>query len=99
MYVVDTRPKINAMANKAQGKGMLARRSMLRLFNNQIIKLEYKGYENENNYSNIQFHFIGIENIHVMRNSLNKLLEGRFMFFKLISYEAESNKFLSLFSL
>ncbi|XP_049683592.1 myotubularin-related protein 8 isoform X3 [Accipiter gentilis] len=34
-----------------------------------------KGYENEDNYDNIRFKFIGIENIHVMRNSLQKLLE------------------------
>ncbi|XP_015716109.1 myotubularin-related protein 8 isoform X2 [Coturnix japonica] len=34
-----------------------------------------KGYENEDNYENIRFKFIGIENIHVMRNSLQKLLE------------------------
>ncbi|CAH1777080.1 unnamed protein product [Owenia fusiformis] len=53
MYVVDTRPKINAMANKAAGKG----------------------YENESNYTNIKFHFLGIENIHVMRSSLTKMLE------------------------
>lgn len=36
-----------------------------------------KGYENEDNYDNIRFKFIGIENIHVMRNSLQKLLEGK----------------------
>ncbi|KAM3612090.1 uncharacterized protein V6R79_002581 [Siganus canaliculatus] len=53
MYVVDTRPKLNAIANRAAGKG----------------------YENEDNYSNIKFQFIGIENIHVMRNSQQKLLE------------------------
>ncbi|XP_033081972.1 myotubularin-related protein 7 [Trachypithecus francoisi] len=53
VYVVDTRPKLNAMANRAAGKG----------------------YENEDNYSNIKFQFIGIENIHVMRNSLQKMLE------------------------
>ncbi|XP_076315839.1 myotubularin related protein 6 [Tachypleus tridentatus] len=53
MYVVDTRPKINAMANKAAGKG----------------------YENESFYENIKFQFFGIENIHVMRSSLNKLIE------------------------
>ncbi|XP_012287282.1 myotubularin-related protein 6 isoform X2 [Orussus abietinus] len=53
VYVVDTRPRINAMANRAAGKG----------------------YENENFYDNIKFHFFGIENIHVMRSSLNKLLE------------------------
>ncbi|XP_073910839.1 phosphatidylinositol-3-phosphate phosphatase MTMR7 isoform X1 [Castor canadensis] len=53
IYVVDTRPKLNAMANRAAGKG----------------------YENEDNYSNIKFQFVGIENIHVMRNSLQKMLE------------------------
>ncbi|XP_021924449.1 myotubularin-related protein 8 isoform X2 [Zootermopsis nevadensis] len=53
MYVVDTRPRINAMANRAAGKG----------------------YENENFYENIKFHFLGIENIHVMRSSLAKLIE------------------------
>lgn len=35
-----------------------------------------KGYENEDNYSNIRFQFVGIENIHVMRTSLQKLQEG-----------------------
>ncbi|KAK7899490.1 hypothetical protein WMY93_020343 [Mugilogobius chulae] len=34
-----------------------------------------KGYENEDNYSNIKFQFLGIENIHVMRNSQQKMLE------------------------
>ncbi|XP_074072297.1 phosphatidylinositol-3,5-bisphosphate 3-phosphatase MTMR6 isoform X4 [Macrotis lagotis] len=53
MYVMDTRPKLNAMANRAAGKG----------------------YENKDNYSNIRFQFVGIENIHVMRSSLQKLLE------------------------
>lgn len=53
MYVVDTRPRINAMANRAAGKG----------------------YENENFYDNIKFHFLGIENIHVMRSSILKLAE------------------------
>lgn len=53
LYIVDTRPKINAMANRAAGKG----------------------YENEQYYSSAKFHFFAIENIHVMRASLNKLLE------------------------
>ncbi|XP_077388762.1 myotubularin-related protein 7a isoform X2 [Festucalex cinctus] len=53
MYVVDTRPKLNAMANRAAGKG----------------------YENEDNYSHIKFQFVAIENIHVMRNSQQKMLE------------------------
>ena len=47
--------QINAMANKAAGKG----------------------YENENFYANIKFQFIGVENVHVMRNSLQKLVEGK----------------------
>lgn len=53
MYVVDTRPKLNAMANRAAGKG----------------------YENEDNYCNIKFQFISIENIHMMRDSQQKLIE------------------------
>uniref|UniRef100_U5EVV2 phosphatidylinositol-3,5-bisphosphate 3-phosphatase n=1 Tax=Corethrella appendiculata TaxID=1370023 RepID=U5EVV2_9DIPT len=53
MYVVDTRPRINAMANRAAGKG----------------------YENEAFYENIKFQFLGIENIHTMRTSLQKLVE------------------------
>ncbi|CAG7722169.1 unnamed protein product [Allacma fusca] len=53
LVVVDTRPKINAMANRAAGKG----------------------YESEANYENTRFHFAGIDNIHVMRSSLTRLLE------------------------
>jgi myotubularin-related protein 6/7/8 len=53
MYVVDTRPRINAMANRAAGKG----------------------YENTSFYSKIEFRFLGIQNIHVMRESLSKLTE------------------------
>ncbi len=36
-----------------------------------------KGYENESFYTNIKFQFLGIENIHVMRSSLQKLIEGK----------------------
>lgn len=35
-----------------------------------------KGYENEAHYENIKFHFLGVENIHVMRNSLAKVIES-----------------------
>lgn len=35
-----------------------------------------KGYENENFYENTKFHFLGIENIHTMRASLQKLIEA-----------------------
>ena len=48
LYIVDTRPKINAMANRAGGKG----------------------YESEAFYPNTKFVFKGIENIHIMRDSL-----------------------------
>ncbi|KAF3851770.1 hypothetical protein F7725_005125 [Dissostichus mawsoni] len=34
-----------------------------------------KGYENEDHYTNIKLHFIGIENIHVMRSSQQKIID------------------------
>lgn len=45
-----------------------------------------KGYENEDNYSNIRFQFVGIENIHVMRSSLQKLLEGMIIAYLLVHF-------------
>lgn len=36
-----------------------------------------KGYESEDFYDNIKFQFFGIENIHVMRNSLQKLIDSK----------------------
>lgn len=48
--------QINAMANRAAGKG----------------------YENEAFYENTKFHFLGIENIHIMRASLQKLVESEY---------------------
>ena len=46
--------QLNAMANRATGKG----------------------YETEQNYVGMKVHFFSIENIHVMRSALNKLVEG-----------------------
>lgn len=43
-----------------------------------------KGYENENFYENIKFYFLGIENIHVMRASLAKLLESKNDFLNMV---------------
>lgn len=54
IYLIDTRPKINAMANKAAGKG----------------------YESTGNYTNVVYQFYNIENIHVMRGSLQKMIEA-----------------------
>lgn len=39
-----------------------------------------KGYENEAFYENIKFHFLGVENIHVMRNSLAKITESMYVY-------------------
>lgn len=36
-----------------------------------------KGYESEDFYENVKFQFVGIENIHVMRQSLYKMLDGK----------------------
>jgi len=47
--------QINAMANKAAGKG----------------------YESTDHYSNVIYEFFNIHNIHVMRESLQKLIEGQ----------------------
>lgn len=49
-----------------------------------------KGYENEAFYENIKFNFLGIENIHVMRNSLQKIVESMNMglfFIVIIKYD------------
>ena len=42
-----------------------------------------KGYENTDFYENVKFQFLGIENIHVMRQSLQKLVEGQCRFIKI----------------
>lgn len=61
MLKLSLSPQINAMANRAAGKG----------------------YENEAYYENIKFHFSGIENIHVMRASLTKLIESECIIYEL----------------
>jgi myotubularin-related protein 6/7/8 len=51
-----------------------------------------KGYENEAFYENIKFQFLGVENIHVMRNSLTKVIESMF-FYRLFCNSFYSNGF------
>ena len=46
--------QINAVANRAAGKG----------------------YESTDNYSNLVYKFYNIHNIHIMRESLQKMVEG-----------------------
>lgn len=45
--------------------------------NAMVNKMQGKGFENVRNYTNLRFHFFDIDNIHIMRSSLNKLLEGK----------------------
>ena len=52
LIIADARPKVNAVANRAQGKG----------------------YESHENYPNMELLFLNIHNIHVMRESQNRLL-------------------------
>lgn len=44
--------------------------------NAMVNKMQGKGFEDVRNYTNLRFHFFDIDNIHIMRSSLNKLLEG-----------------------
>lgn len=44
--------------------------------NAMVNKMQGKGFEDVKKYSNIIFKFFDIENIHVMRTSLQKFLEG-----------------------
>lgn len=37
-----------------------------------------KGYESTDFYENVKFQFVGIENIHVMRQSLQKMIECKY---------------------
>eukprot|EP01135_Chromosphaera_perkinsii_P006614 Nk52_evm16s554 gene=Nk52_evmTU16s554 len=53
-FILDARPKVNAMANRAGGAG----------------------YENTDYYVGCGYHFLGIDNIHVMRESLMKMVSN-----------------------
>ncbi|CAI4227787.1 unnamed protein product [Auanema sp. JU1783] len=46
------------------------------LMNSFVNKVQGKGYEDVRNYNNMQFKSFDIENIHVMRNSQQKLLDA-----------------------
>lgn len=72
LYVVDTRPKVR---RKLSSITFYKSFSSIQL-NAIVNKAQGKGYENEIYYENIKFHFFGIENIHVMRGSLQKLIDG-----------------------
>ena len=44
------------------------------------LEISGKGFEDEKYYTNTRFHFQNVENIHVMRNSLARLVEGKLKF-------------------
>ncbi|XP_062841785.1 myotubularin-related protein 6 isoform X1 [Trichomycterus rosablanca] len=84
IYVMDTRPKVRHSPSlvvlffcpRVQVKFYNHASSLNLLQLNALAnRAAGKGYENEDNYSNIRFQFVGIENIHVMRASLQKLLD------------------------
>ncbi|XP_042637104.1 myotubularin-related protein 6 [Orycteropus afer afer] len=91
MYVMDTRPKhrmqswwatqkdidriIVMISSKIWNDEEIRKGDEKKRLNAMANRAAGKGYENEDNYSNIRFQFVGIENIHVMRSSLQKLLE------------------------
>ena len=68
IHVVTVYSQLNAMANRAAGKG----------------------YENEDHYTNLKLQFIGIENIHVMRNSQQRIVDSK-------SYIIPQYDYVSLF--
>ncbi|KTF76850.1 hypothetical protein cypCar_00032952 [Cyprinus carpio] len=83
MYVVDTRPKAS-ICRRAVSTLLVSVPSQMMTVAAGIIKSPLnamanraagKGYENEDHYTNIKLQFIGIENIHVMRNSQQKLID------------------------
>jgi myotubularin-related protein 6/7/8 len=45
--------------------------------NAMVNKVQGKGFEDKRNYNNMDFHSFDIENIHVMRSSLQKLIESK----------------------
>ncbi|KAM9313819.1 myotubularin-related protein 7b isoform 2-T2 [Pholidichthys leucotaenia] len=49
--------------------------TVLQMLNAMANRAAGKGYENEDHYTNIKLQFIGIENIHVMRSSQQKIVD------------------------
>lgn len=44
-----------------------------------VNKAAGKGYENTDHYNNVDYQFYNIQNIHAMRESLQKMIEGKYM--------------------
>ncbi|KAF1742240.1 hypothetical protein MXB_1440 [Myxobolus squamalis] len=74
LQIYDARPKINAMVNKAQGKG----------------------FEDLKDYYFCCFQFLDIPNIHVVRDSLAKYLDGDFMNDQILAVRSKHDSVSSL---
>lgn len=71
---VTDRPERGGEKSGREGR---SEKSLIRLQVNAMVnKMQGKGFEDVRNYANMRFHFFDIENIHVMRTSLQKLLDG-----------------------
>uniref|UniRef100_A0A8C7PA87 Myotubularin related protein 7b n=1 Tax=Oncorhynchus mykiss TaxID=8022 RepID=A0A8C7PA87_ONCMY len=78
IYVVDTRPKVRGHWCESTIRILLYCVLMMIIslqLNAMANRAAGKGYENEDHYANIKLQFIGIENIHVMRNSQQKIID------------------------
>lgn len=72
IYLVDTRPKVY-MSIYVYSNGI----SICVQLNAVVNKAAHKGgYESTENYPNVKYQFKDIHNIHVMRESMQKVNEG-----------------------
>lgn len=78
IYVVDTRPKVTqSHYSSLNAVGCKSHFTVCVQLNAMANRAAGKGYENEDHYTNIKLQFIGIENIHVMRSSQQKILDSK----------------------
>ncbi len=67
--IIDARPQVNAMGYFSSIQRNFCYLSQMAMG---------AGTENTDNYRGYRLHFAGIENIHVVRDSQNKLIDGFF---------------------
>lgn len=73
LFVFDARPKANAMANQAKGAGTIDHGFYV--YFSFVTHRMKPGYERQDFYKNTRFEFLGVDNIHVVRESHRKLCE------------------------
>ena len=95
MYIIDTRPRVSRTIELIGKKNQLTDEYFIFIQINAVAnRAAGKGYENEDYYSNIQFKFCPIENIHIMRSSLQKLLESNFIFDRIFQMNIHKNSLI-----